>query len=63
MIISFCLHTLFSGVEFGVAYTNVMNPIQIADPLATGNMPTEDGLHSVYSRRRLSAFSQNNYWL
>ena len=43
-------------MELGVAYTNVMNPIQIADPLAAGNMPTADSLHSAYSRRRLSVF-------
>jgi hypothetical protein len=33
-----------------------MNPIQLANPVAAGNMPTADSLHSAYSRRRLAAF-------
>ena len=41
-------------MDLNVAYTNVMNPIQLDNPDAAGQMFTADSLHSAYSRRRLS---------
>lgn len=42
------------GVDLNVAYANMMNPIQLDNPVAAGQMFTADSLHSAYSRRRLS---------
>lgn len=41
-------------MDLNVAYANVMNPIQLDNPDAAGQMFTADSLHSAYSRRRLS---------
>jgi hypothetical protein len=49
-------YTNSSGVDLTVAYASIMNPIQLANPVAAGNMPSCDALHSAYSRRRLSMF-------
>jgi hypothetical protein len=42
-----------SGVHLAIAYANVMNPIQIANPVAAREMFTCDSVHSAFSRRRL----------
>ena len=41
-------------MDLNVAYTNVVNPIQLDNPVAAGQMFTADSLYSAYSRRRLS---------
>ena len=56
-------YTNSSGVDLTVAYASIMNPIQLANPVAAGNMPSCDALQSAYSRRRLSMFPRipHNY--
>ena len=43
-------------MDLAVACASVMNPIQLANPVAAGNMPSCDALHSSYSRRKLLMF-------
>ena len=57
-------YTNSSGVDLTVAYASILNPIQLANPVAAGNMPSCDALlHSAYSRRRLPIFPRipHNY--
>ena len=43
-------------MDLALAYANVMNSIQLANPIAAGNMTSCDSLHRAYSRRRLLVF-------